>query len=64
VTTAPPAGTPEAASAPSTSSPARPERTGPGWIEIGVGVMVMPLTLTIMAMLAPVLWFAGARPRR
>jgi len=52
---------PSAAEAPPPSSPAR---STPGWIEIGASVMVLPLTLAIMAMLAPVLWLAGSRPRR
>jgi hypothetical protein len=44
--------------------PATAERSSPGLIEIGVTVLLMPLTLPIMAMLAPVLWLAGSRPRR
>ena len=52
-------------------APARPdreapakERSAPGWIATGIGVMVMPFTLTIMAMIAPALWIYGSRPRR
>ena len=35
-----------------------------GLIKIGVGVMTLPVTLAIVAMLAPVVWLAGSRPRR
>jgi len=35
-----------------------------GWVRLSVGVMVLPLTLPILAMIAPVVWLAGSRPRR
>ena len=54
--------TPHAASAEPPA--AAPERSGPGWIETGIGVMVMPLTLTMLAMIAPLLWIGGSRSRR
>jgi len=41
-----------------------PETSEPGWLALGVGVMTLPLTLTIMTMIAPVVWLAGSRPRR
>jgi hypothetical protein len=50
------------------SAPApKPARSEPGWIETGVGILAMPLiplTLTMLAMIAPVLWISGSRPRR
>jgi hypothetical protein len=35
-----------------------------GWIESGVNVMVMPLTIAIVAMIAPVMWMLGPRAHR
>jgi hypothetical protein len=52
---------------PSRTSPRRtspPARSAPGWIGTGIGVMMMPLTLTMMAMIVPALWIVGARSRR
>jgi hypothetical protein len=57
-----PSATPRAGSA--ARPPSEPARSGPGWIETGIGVMVMPLTLTMLAMIAPLLWIGGSRPRR
>ena len=45
---------------PSASSPP-PRSAAIGWIESGVGLMVLPLTLAIVAMIAPVLWILGPR---
>ena len=45
---------------PSASSPP-PRSAAIGWIESGVGLMVLPLTLAIVAMVAPVLWILGPR---
>jgi hypothetical protein len=42
---------------------ARPE-TSRSWIETGLGVMGLPVTLTIAAMIAPVLWVLATRARR
>jgi hypothetical protein len=42
---------------------APPQRTERGWIESGLYVMTLPLTLTVRMMLAPVNWMFGARPR-
>src|SRR5262245_47700197 len=42
-------------------SPSRPE-VSRGWIETGVGVLGLPLTLTVVTMMAPVLWFLTSRP--
>jgi len=39
------------------------ESSGPGVFALGVGMMTLPLTLTIMTMIAPVVWLAGSRPR-
>jgi hypothetical protein len=33
-----------------------------GWVETGLGVMGLPVALTIAAMMAPVLWFLAPRP--
>ena len=40
-----------------------PQRTERGWIETGLYVMTLPLTLTVRIMLTPVNWMFGARPR-
>src|SRR5687768_14331388 len=40
-----------------------PQRTERGWIESGLYVMTLPLTLTIRIVLTPVNWMFGARPR-
>ena len=34
------------------------------WVETGIGVMVLPLTLTVVAMMAPVLWLFAPRAHR
>ena len=34
-----------------------------GWIESGLYVMTLPLTMTLGIMMAPVTWFFGGRPR-
>jgi hypothetical protein len=39
----------------------RPE-VSRGWVETGLGVMGLPVALTIAAMMAPVLWFLAPRP--
>jgi hypothetical protein len=38
-------------------------RSSAGWIGTGIGLMAMPLTLTMMAMIAPALWIFGSRGR-
>jgi hypothetical protein len=35
-----------------------------GWIESGVHVMVMPLTMAIVAAIAPVIWMLAPRAHR
>jgi len=52
---------PSASPALTDSEPARP---APGWIGTGFGVMAMPFTLALFALIAPALWIAGARARR
>jgi len=42
-------------------SASRPE-VSRGWIETGVGALGLPVTLTVVAMMAPVLWFLTSRP--
>jgi hypothetical protein len=42
----------------------QPEPSRVGWIGAGLGIMALPLTLTVMALTVPVLWIAGARPGR
>jgi hypothetical protein len=49
---------------PSTAAPSTPVRSAPGWIGAGLGVMAMPFTLAIMALMAPAAWICGSRPRR
>jgi hypothetical protein len=62
---------------PSRESPSResarresPRRESPqaetphSWVETGIGVMVLPLTLTVVAMMAPVLWLFAPRAHR
>jgi hypothetical protein len=34
------------------------------WVETGIGVLVLPLTLTVVAMMAPVLWLFAPRAQR
>jgi len=43
-------------------TPAPP--TSSGWIEAGVGVMVLPLTVAIVAMIAPLIWMLGPKSHR
>jgi len=57
-----PSAAPRAGSA--AKEPAGKTRSALGWIETGVGIMAIPLTLTMLAMIAPALWIAGSRPRR
>jgi hypothetical protein len=45
----------------STRSSPRPD-VSRGWVETGLGVMGLPVTLTIVAMMAPVLWLLAPRP--
>ena len=64
-TTGPPKGGRHSDSYPGSSAAAPPpRRSSLGWIESSVGVMVMPLTFAIVAMIAPVLWIFGSRARR
>jgi predicted metal-binding membrane protein len=35
-----------------------------GWIEVGVGVLVLPLTVVIVAMMAPMIWWFAPNTRR
>ena len=37
---------------------------GAGWIESSVHVMVMPVTIAIVVMIAPVMWMLGSRAHR
>lgn len=52
---------------PAAPTPAPPPQAQPaasaaaGWIETGVGVMMLPFTLAIVAMVAPMLWVFGSR---
>jgi hypothetical protein len=34
------------------------------WVEMGIGVMVLPLSLTLIAMVAPVYWLLASRERQ
>ena len=38
------------------------QRTERGWLESGLYVMTLPITLTVRMMLAPMNWMFGARP--
>jgi hypothetical protein len=40
------------------------QQTSRGWVETGIGVMALPFTLTIVAMMAPVLWLFAPRARQ
>ena len=53
-----PAESPLAPVAPPPSAPAL--QTQHGWIEAGVGLMVLPVTLAIVAMVAPLIWLFGS----
>jgi hypothetical protein len=35
-----------------------------GWVAAGVGVLVLPVTLAVVAMMAPVIWLLAPRARR
>ena len=48
---------------PDFTTPRREPPASNEWIEMGIGVMVLPLTLTI-AMMTPVLWLFAPRVRR
>jgi hypothetical protein len=32
-----------------------------GWIEAGIGVIVMPITVTVMVLAAPFLWMLASK---
>jgi len=34
------------------------------WVETGIGVMVLPFSLTLIAMVAPVYWLLASRERQ
>jgi hypothetical protein len=40
------------------------ETPAAAWIENGVNVMVLPLTIAIVAMIAPVIWMLAPRAHR
>jgi hypothetical protein len=40
------------------------QETSHGWLETGIGVMGLPFTLTIVAMMAPMLWLFAPRARQ
>ncbi len=65
---APPPGPTESPSPVSRHPPPKPdspgEQTSHGWVETGIGVMFLPVTLTIVAMMAPVLWLFAPRSHR
>ncbi|HEV3058221.1 MAG TPA: hypothetical protein VGY48_08225 [Vicinamibacterales bacterium] len=49
---------------PEPSDRARSAQTSLDWVEAGVGVMVLPLTVAIVAMIAPLLWMLAPRSRQ
>jgi hypothetical protein len=54
---------PEGTPLPDFTAPRREPQASNEWIEVGLGVMVLPLTLTI-ALMSPVLWLFAPRVRR
>jgi hypothetical protein len=62
VAVAPPPPAPARLSASAPTPRVAPAEVSRSWVETGLGVMGLPVALTIAAMMAPMLWFLAPRP--